>query len=400
MAEVGARPSLIVLAFACSPRLGSEPGAGWGIVNALMEFADVTVITGSRYLSDIQDWQQDHPDSTAVFVEVSEGFMWPLVSWHRIPSFLYYLYWLRKARKRALALVDAAHFDGAVHATYAAFWLPTPMVRLGLPSVWGPVGGAVTTPRPLRRLLGLAGTIQESLDFALVRLAASIPASRRTALAATERILQNEETRAMLPSQARARSRILNHSLFSVVPDFPSEPDGRYALWVSPLESRKGPLLALEAIARTRDDITLQMVGDGPQRKNLERAAADLGIAHRVEFKGRVPRDEVVRLMRGATTVLFTGLREEGGVALAEAMYAARRIVVLDHGGAGAIARTAVDASRVALVPPADVPTVSARFASAIEQHMDAGPVVDLPLIDRQRAIEDLAGAVKAACEV
>ena len=46
--------------------------------------------------------------------------------------------------------------------------------------------------------------------------------------------------------------------------------------------------------------------------------------------------------MRGATTVLFTGLREEGGLALAEAMYAARRLIVLDHGGAEFVRADAV----------------------------------------------------------
>lgn len=399
MAEDGIRPSLLVLAYACSPKLGSEPGAGWGVVNALMEFADITVITGGRYMADITEWQAEHPESRATFVEVSERIMWPLVSWHRIPSFLYYLFWLRKARKRAERLTSEARFDAALHATYAVFWLPTPMVHLGVPSVWGPVGGAVTTPRPLRGLLGWSGKLQETLDFALVRIAAALPATRRTAIAATERVLQNEETLRRLPVQARTRSRVLNHSMFSVVPEFPVEPDGRYVLWVSPMETRKGPQLALEAIARTRPDVELKMVGDGPQRTNLERAARDLGIADRVEFTGRVPRAEAVRLMRGATTVLFTGLREEGGIALAEAMHAARRIVVLDHGGAGAIARFATDPTRVALIPPADVSTVAARFASAVEQHMDAGPVADIPLIDRQRAIADLAAAVAAARE-
>ena len=168
----------------------------------------------------------------------------------------------------------------------------------------------------------------------------------------------------MLPSVARSGSTILNHALFSVIPAAEPEQDGRYALWVSPMESRKGPQLALEAMARTSEGIPLKMVGDGPQRTNLERTAEELGIADRVTFTGRVPREEVVRLMRGATTVLFTGLREEGGLALAEAMYSARRLVVLDHGGAGSIARAATDPSRVALVPPNDVSSVAAAFES------------------------------------
>ncbi len=343
MDDESGRPGIIVLAYACSPKGGSEHGAGWGVVTALMEFCDVTVITGSRHMDEIDEWTRDHPHSPARFVEVSDRRAGPMFRWHRIPEVLHYLAWLHKARKRAQELVAEHHYDVAVHATFSAVWLPTPMVHLGIPSVWGPVGGGVITPRPLRRLLGLAGSAQELLDYASVRVMSALRPVRKTATAATQRLLQNEESRALLPQAVRANSRIFNHALLTVVPDFPTEDDGRYVLWASPMESRKGPQLALEAIAETREDIRLIMVGDGPQRSNLEQSAATLGIAARVEFTGRIPREQVVSLMRGATTVVLTGLREEGGLTLAEAMYTARRLVVLDIGGAGAVARNAND---------------------------------------------------------
>lgn len=257
----------------------------------------------------------------------------------------------------------------------------------------------MSTPRPLRRTLGLAGMAQEFLDYASVRLMAALPPMRKTATAATQRLLQNEESRAMLPRSVRAASRIFNHALLTVVPEFPVQDDGRYVMWVSPMESRKGPALALEAIAKTRQDIPLIMVGDGPQRRNLERRAARLGIADRVEFTGRVTRERVVTLMRGATTIVFTGLREEGGLALAEAMHSARRVVVLDIGGAGAVARAATDPSRVELVAPADLNTVATRFAVAIESHFDADPVGTNPLISRAESLAELGSVVTAARE-
>ena len=391
------RPSLLVFAYACSPYAGSEHGAGWGVVSALQEFADLTVLTGSRHIDELRKWETSNRGTGSEFVEVPDRILGPRVRWHRIPEFLHYLTWLHKAKKVAKDLLADGHFDATVHATFAAFWLPTPAVNLGIPSVWGPVGGAVTTPRPLRKLLGITGIAQEILDFAAVRIMARLPASRRTAIRATERILQNEETLEMLPELARGRSRILNHALFSAMPTFPTEEDGRYALWVSPMESRKGPQLAIEALAQADANIQLKMVGDGPQRKHLEQSATDLGVADRVTFTGRVPREEAIRLMRGATTVLLTGLREEGGLALAEAMYAARRVVVLDHGGAGAIARSSLDKERVVLIQPDDVMTVAAEFAAALELHFAAEEVSDTPLLDRAAAVADLRAAVDAA---
>ncbi|MDJ0924322.1 MAG: glycosyltransferase [Acidimicrobiia bacterium] len=393
------RPHLLVFAYACAPDQGSEYGAGWGVVTALREFARLTVLTGSRDIGSIRDWGKANQDPDLEFVEISDRRLGRFMRWHRIPEFLLYLLWLRKAKKAAFARMAATDLNGVVHATYSAFWLPTPATNLGIPSVWGPVGGGVTTPRPLWRLLGTAGVFQELLDLVSVRVMAWLPATRRSASRATRRLLQNRESLELLPSRAQVDCRILNHALFSVVPQSDPEPDGGYALWVSPMESRKGPRLVVEALARTRSDITLMMVGDGPQRKPLEELAGRLGIADRITFTGWVERHEAVKLMRGARTVVFTGLREEGGLALAEAMYAARRVIVLDHGGAGAIARAATDQERVTLVPEGDLDAVASGFAAAIDAHHAALPVEDQPLLDRGAAVTELRDAVFEALE-
>jgi glycosyltransferase involved in cell wall biosynthesis len=374
--------------------MGSEHGAGWGVVTAIGEFADATVLTGSRHIDEIREWEDSVGSDHLVFVEVTDRRLGPISRWHRIPEFIVYLMWLRKAKRIARSLISEKRFDTALHATFSASWLPTPATNLGIPSVWGPVGGGVTTPRPLWGLLGFAGMLQELLDKLSVRLMALLPATRRSILRATERLLQNEESLALLPKAAQHRTRILNHAMLSIIPSYPPEDDGRYALWVSPLESRKGPQLAIEAIARTKGDMPLIMVGEGPQRRGLERLASDLGVADRVTFTGLIDRSEVVRYMRGATTTIFTGLREEGGLALAEAMYSARRIVVLDHGGAGAIARASADPQRVSLVAPGPIEEVASAFAAAIDDDFAAAPVANTALLDRTTALAELQESI------
>ena len=48
-------------------------------------------------------------------------------------------------------------------------------------------------------------------------------------------------------------------------------------------------------------------------------------------------------------------MREEGGLALAEAMLSGAPVIVLAHGGARTIAERALDPSRVTLIEPAGV---------------------------------------------
>ena len=51
--------------------------------------------------------------------------------------------------------------------------------------------------------------------------------------------------------------------------------------------------LVIDALARELQAVTLVVIGDGPVRPDLERQAAALGIADRVQFKGLVPHEEV-----------------------------------------------------------------------------------------------------------
>ena len=66
-------------------------------------------------------------------------------------------------------------------------------------------------------------------------------------------------------------------------------------LTVAGLIARKGIDHLLAAVARVRrnHDVTLVVCGDGPDRAKLEAAAAELGLANRVVFTGRVARDVI-----------------------------------------------------------------------------------------------------------
>ncbi len=382
------RPRVAVFAYACEPGKGSEPGAGWGLVEALAGFAACTVLHGPEHTEAIRHDGTLSDGVSCRFVEVPEPGWARWAKWHRIPWFLAYLAWLRRARNVAVALHEEEPFDAAHHATYAVYWLPSPATRLGVPSIWGPVGGAVVTPRRLWPLLGWRGLITEVVDLVLVRFAAAWPATRRTWRAATVRVLQNSATARRMPGAWSAEAELLNHAVFAKAPEAHGGERSDHLLWVSPMDARKGPALAVRAMALTPDDVQLVMVGDGPRRRAVERLAQRLGVADRIEFRGWVPRDEAIRLMGTAAAVVFTGLREEGGLALAEAMLVGSPVIVLAHGGARDIAESAVDPSRVTLVEATTVAGTAERLAAAMTDSSRARREPGGPLLDQAAARE------------
>jgi glycosyltransferase involved in cell wall biosynthesis len=308
-----------------------------------------------------------------------------------------YLAWLRRARTVASVLHEERPFDVAYHASYSVYWLPSPVTRLGIPSVWGPVGGAVTTPMPLWRFLGLAGVLGELLDWQSVRIASWLPATRRTWRNVTVALLQNDETSQRLPRELRARSIILNHAMFTPAPRVDSTSRADHLVWISRLEARKGPRLAVMALAETPEEVRLIMIGDGPERSRIERLAERLGVAHRLELRDWVPHDEVLDLMSGAAGMVSTGLREEGGIALAEAMMTGTPVVVLASGGARTLAESATDSSRVILIEPGNASDTARRMGKAMTQLVREPVGNSHPLLDQETARHDLAAAFSKA---
>lgn len=387
---------VLVYAYACEPDRGSEPGAGWGIVQTLARFAECTVLVGPEHSAGLLRRAHRDPEPSVTVVEVPEPHWGRSAKWHRITWFLLYLEWLRRAARVARDLHLAAPFDLAYHATYSAYWLPSPVTRLGIPSVWGPVGGAVVAPRRLWAGLGVFGLADELLDLISVRLWETLPPTRRTWRDATVRIVQNETTLSRLPSQLRATTLVLNHAGLVEVQQCGRQAVGRDVLFLGRLERRKGVALAIRALAYARD-VRLVVVGEGPARRSLQRLAQRLGVTDRVEFRGRIPHAQVAQLLAAAPAVVFPGLREEGGVALAEAMYAGVPVIVLAHGGAGTVASDALDVSRVALIPPSSAEQVARGIGEAMLRFCNTPPADNGPNLDPTYYRQALEAACRRA---
>ena len=393
----GVRPRVLVFAYACEPGRGSEPGAGWGVVRAVSELADCVVLTAAEHLPGIRRWEAEAPGSSMSFVEVPEPRWSSAAKRHRITWFLLYAMWLRRAHAMGRELHATMAFDVAYHATYSVYWLASPVARFGIPAIWGAVGGAVTTPVTLWPFLGWGGLFDEILDFVAVRALALVPSTRRTWGRMAVRVVQNEATLAALPRELQPGTWLLNHALFTEVPDIQVGERGQDVLIVSALESRKGVALALQALSYT-SDVRLTIVGEGPRRHSLERLANRLGVAERVTFRGRVPRSEVFAMLRGSAAVVFTGLREEGGLALAEAMLSGAPVIVLGNGGARTIAAAGTDATRVALIEPSGPNETARRMAEAMTMFSRTPPTTSTPLLDQAAAKRVLRAVFEQAC--
>lgn len=97
---------------------------------------------------------------------------------------------------------------------------------------------------------------------------------------------------------------------------------------------RKSYDLLIRAIFQIRDRrVKLLIVGDGPERQNLQNLTEYLGLKDRVKFTGFISEKEKYGFLSKADLFALTSLHEGFGIVFMEAMYCGLPIVCTNNGG-------------------------------------------------------------------
>jgi glycosyltransferase involved in cell wall biosynthesis len=105
---------------------------------------------------------------------------------------------------------------------------------------------------------------------------------------------------------------------------------GKIVLAVGRLERYKRMDRAIAAMASLDPGFRLVIVGDGPDRRRLEAYAADLMVASRVHFTGRISDPWLYRWLRAARVLVALAEQQASGLQLLEALSAGAPAVVSD----------------------------------------------------------------------
>jgi len=109
-------------------------------------------------------------------------------------------------------------------------------------------------------------------------------------------------------------------------------------------------------------NVVVLIVGDGPERSNLERLAEDSGVAEKVRFVGA--RNDVHRILPAMDVFVLASTMEGTSLALMEAMASGTPCVATAVGGTPEII---TDGESGLLVPPGDMPSLSKAVLELLE---------------------------------
>jgi glycosyltransferase involved in cell wall biosynthesis len=125
---------------------------------------------------------------------------------------------------------------------------------------------------------------------------------------------------------------------------------------------RLGPQKALDVLLRALVDVpevTLVVVGDGPERAVLERLTRELGLGGRVSFRGAVPREQVLQLFSAADASVLPSAWENFPHTVVEALANGCPVIATAVGGVPEVVR---DGENGLLVVPGDPAALGAAI--------------------------------------
>lgn len=365
------RPRVLLSAYSCCPDWGSEPGVGWNRATQIARYCDVWVLTNKHGMQPrIDAYLEEHgpiPNLEFVYIpraqwELAISQTWPL-------KYLAYRTWLRRAFGVARRLHAQVGFDIAHHVTFNGFREPSYLCQLGIPFVWGPVGGAQNYPWRFLPGAGLSRGAREATRSALnltqLRLSPRVRTAARSAAAI---FTANPETRHKFRHVLGVDSILMSDVGAAASSDHSWRPRASSSairlLWVGNLATWKALELLIEALALLPDDVPyeLRVLGEGPCGRKWQRLAERKGVATKVEWCGRLPHAEALEQFRWADAFVFTSLRDTSGTVVLEALAAGRPIICLDHQGVGAI----VTSQSGIKIPVTNRRDVHRRLADAI----------------------------------
>jgi glycosyltransferase involved in cell wall biosynthesis len=135
-------------------------------------------------------------------------------------------------------------------------------------------------------------------------------------------------------------------------------------VFVGRLTRQKALGTAIDAIARV-PEARLVLVGDGPERAQLDRAAAASGAGERITFRGALSRDEALRTVAGADAALLSSDWENLPHSAVEALSVGVPVVSTAVGGVPEVVR---DGENGLLVPPGRADELAAAIGRIVAE--------------------------------
>jgi len=380
------RPKVLISAIACNPYGISEGLHGWLACRSLADLADLWLLVSAEHQAGVEKGRAAGlipGNMHFVFVGENNRYLENRML-ARLQSWTRYMAFNRSILSVARELHERERFDLAHHVTYSTWRVGSPLWRLGIPFIWGPISG--TEVFPLRKFARILSPSAKAFETARILGGWYSRATPEVRLSLRHAFHIFAAHREAVPHLAKLRGTseeisVLSYYTFSpeTIAAFARPPQAVRTgeplkiLAGGNLEGRKGVAIALQGLALAKQAgarFFYRVTGRGPELEHLQGLAKQLGIESEVRIGQGVAREDYIRELHATDLYLLPSLREGGGLTMMEAMLAGCVPIVADAGGPGT-AVTDECGVRIPVESPAQMAREIAAAVVRLDQNRD-----------------------------
>jgi glycosyltransferase involved in cell wall biosynthesis len=382
---------ILISAIACDPYGGSEGIYGWYVVSALAQDHDCFVITGGDSMPSLRRAQEEG----LIPPKLKFRFLGQPKHYHPNRLIARFQSWVRFFifTQRLLASAKSWHavegFDLVQHITYTTWRVASPLWKLGIPFIWGPLSGTEIFPASCLNTLSLSSRCFEIIRSIQSFLARLSPAIRSCAQNSFCIPVPHKQAQSFIQNLRGSKNGVpICHNFFFPETRMNALHTNRptatslqplRAFAAGNLEGRKGVAIALQAILLSKKAgvrVEYRVTSQGPELAHLQRLSETLGLSDQVILGRRFDADDYASALATFDIVLLPSLRDGAGLSIMEAMLAGCVPIVADWCGPAEFV-TSECGFKVAVTDPKKMAIEIARI---------------LCLLDKDRALLRLKG--------
>ena len=331
---------ILATAYDIDPYKGSESATGWNFVYQIARFNKVIAITRKNNQQNIEKFIEEHNIDTSNM----EFYYYDLPYWIRFwkkgarGSSLYFYLW--QMFMPIFIKVKKIDFDVAHNVNFHADAFPTFLWMLGKPTIWGPINHNEKIPS--QYLLSKKDRIKENMKWIAKNLLWNIDIFMFLAKTKSKYILGGNSS-----VQLRLNAKPERFIVFTQVGSDKNkykriEKNEFNILVVGRFLTIKSFDIAIKSFTsflnqiNYKENISLTIVGKGPQEKELKRLVKELKIEKYVIFIDWIEKKDLDVIYQNANLFLFPS-HEGAGMVVVEALSFGLPVICFDNYGPGEI---------------------------------------------------------------
>lgn len=384
---------ILVYAYQLSPNQGSEAGLAWDYIMNMSKNNKLVVLYGScneyHQLGNtelLEEYVKYNPIKNVTLVPVKPSFDFVEQNYSIMGIACFYQQYNRYqkdvysvAEKLCKTeIFDLVHFLGPI-----GYREPGLLWKLGLPYMWGPVGGMVFTDlRLLRGADDFKGSLQllvkkiineiqmytsKSVRKAMKSADLVLGCTKKTALIIQRVFKIKDDHFSYLPQNCIKEIYPINYSKYY---NF----DYIHLIWIGRIDFGKSLITTLKALAisKNKSKLKLHVIGEGHLYSSCKKFIEENSLSNIVEFHGKVPRDEVFNLLNRAHLHITTSLLDVNPTVMWEAMSLGVPTISVANNGVDDI----VHAGTGFLIPLSNYNRIIANIADTLDAIADNPSII------------------------